>query len=97
MDRLKLVAKHLRGSSGYKVCRRNEIRALMKKYSTLALFITINPADVYHPLLGVLGGKEVVEWQAMDRHQRAVFVARHPGPAAQFFDAMIKAFLDIIV
>ena len=97
LDRLKLVAKHLRGSSGYKVCRRNEIRALMKKYSTPALFMTINPADVYHPLLGVLGGKEVVEWQAMDRHQRAVFVARHPGPAAQFFDAMIKAFLNIIV
>ena len=97
LDRLKLVAKHLRGSSGYKVCRRNEIRALMKKFSTPALFITINPADVYHLLLGVLGGRELAEWQSMDRHQKAVFVARNPGPAAQFFDAMIKAFLDIIV
>lgn len=97
LNRLKLVAKELKGSSGYKLCRRNEIRALMKKYSTPALFITINPADLYHPLLGVLGGKKVEEWRAMDRHERAVFVARHPGPAAQFFDVMMKAFLDIII
>jgi hypothetical protein len=97
LDRLKLVAKELKGSSGYKLCRRNEIRALMKKYSTPALFVTINPADTYHPLLGVLGGKTVEEWRSMDRHQRAVFVAQHPGPAAQFFDEMMKGFLDIIV
>jgi hypothetical protein len=59
--------------------------------------VTINPADTYHPLLGVLGGKTVEEWRSMDRHQRAVFVAQHPGPAAQFFDEMMKGFLDIIV
>ena len=44
-----------------------------------------------------MGGKEVNEWWSMDRHQRAVFVARNPGPATQFFDMMIKNVLDIIV
>ena len=97
LDRLKLVAKDLKGSSGYKLCRRNEIRALMKKYSTPALFVTINPADLYHPLLGVIAGKTADEWRSMDLHARAVFVARHPGPAAQFFDVMMKSFIDIIL
>lgn len=69
LNKIKLVAKELKGSSGYKLCRRNEIRALMKKYSTPALFVTINPADVYHPLLGVMGGKEAEEWRAMSRHE----------------------------
>lgn len=57
LNKVKLIAKDLKGSSGYKLCRRNDIRALTKKYSTPALFITINPADIYHPLLGVMGGK----------------------------------------
>lgn len=33
----------------------------------------------------------------MDRHQQAVFVARNPGPAAQFFDTMLNAFIEKIV
>ncbi|KAJ7142798.1 hypothetical protein C8R44DRAFT_827591 [Mycena epipterygia] len=37
LGRLKLLAKDLKGSSGYKQCRRNEIRALMKKMATPAL------------------------------------------------------------
>ena len=97
LNQLKLVAKELKGSSGYKLCRRNEICALLKKYSTPALFVTINPANTYHPLLGVLGGLTVDQWQQMTGHERTVFVARNPGPAAQFFDVMINAFLNIIV
>jgi len=69
----------------------------LKKYSTPPLFVTINPADTYHPLLGVLGGLTVEHWQEMTGYERTVFVARNPGPAAQFFDVMINAFLNIIV
>ncbi|KAJ7021407.1 hypothetical protein C8F04DRAFT_972934, partial [Mycena alexandri] len=56
LDKLKLMAKDLKGSSGYKQCRRNKIRAMMKKMATLALFITLNPADICDPLLGAMGG-----------------------------------------
>ncbi|KAJ7234987.1 hypothetical protein C8J57DRAFT_1531266 [Mycena rebaudengoi] len=41
LNKLKLVARDLKGSSGYKQSRRNEIRAMMKKMGTPALFITI--------------------------------------------------------
>ncbi|KAJ7902453.1 hypothetical protein B0H13DRAFT_1621378, partial [Mycena leptocephala] len=58
LNKLKLMAKDLKGSSGYKQCRRNEIRAMMKRMATPALFTTINPADICDPLLGAMGGIE---------------------------------------
>ncbi|KAJ7648174.1 hypothetical protein DFH06DRAFT_997279, partial [Mycena polygramma] len=56
LNKLKLIGKDLKGSSGYKQCRRNEIRAMMKKMSTPALFLTLNPADICDPLLAAMGG-----------------------------------------
>ncbi|KAJ7088627.1 hypothetical protein C8R44DRAFT_836058 [Mycena epipterygia] len=85
---LKLLAKDLKGSSGYKQCRRNEIRALMKKMATPALFMTLNPADILDPLLGAMGGIDPEDWAKMDGFQRKLFVAKNPAPAAQFFDEM---------
>jgi hypothetical protein len=87
----------LKGSSGYKLCRRNEICTLLKKYSTPNLFLTINPADTFHPLIGALGGKTAEEWREMNHHEQTVFVAQHTGPAAQFFDIMMKSFINIIL
>jgi hypothetical protein len=34
MNKLKLIAKEVKGSCGYEQCRRNEICALMNPYST---------------------------------------------------------------
>lgn len=97
LNKLRLVARELKGSSGYKQCRRNEIRALMKKYSTPALFVTLNPFDTTNPLLGALGNIPPDVWRSMDGFDRGRFVAQNPATAALFFDIMITAFLDIIV
>ncbi|KAG2145268.1 hypothetical protein DEU56DRAFT_870302 [Suillus clintonianus] len=40
LRRLHASTKSLKGSAGYKLCRRNEIRSLMKRFSTPALFVT---------------------------------------------------------
>ena len=97
LARLRLIAKDLKGSSGYKQCRRNEIRALIKKYSTPALFMTLNPSDLTHPLVGKFGGVPVDVWREMSSSERARFVARNPGAAALFFDEMMSAFIDTIL
>ena len=97
LGQLKLVAKEIRGSSGYKQCRRNEIRALMNKFCTPALFITINPADIYNPMLAVMAGMDPKEWQKKSIHERACFVAQNPGPAARFFDLNIRTFIEVIL
>ncbi|EGO05025.1 hypothetical protein SERLA73DRAFT_149306 [Serpula lacrymans var. lacrymans S7.3] len=56
LTRLKMLVKGVKGSTGYKLCRYNKIWALIKEFGTPALFITINPLDINHPLVGILGG-----------------------------------------
>ncbi|KAJ6582539.1 hypothetical protein DFH09DRAFT_1245965 [Mycena vulgaris] len=69
LSKLRHMAKDLKGSSGYKQCRRNEIRAMMKKLATPALFMTLNPADIIDPLLGAMAGIPPEEWAAMTDFQ----------------------------
>ncbi|EGO18851.1 hypothetical protein SERLADRAFT_418747 [Serpula lacrymans var. lacrymans S7.9] len=97
LNRLKFVAKELKGSFGYKLCRRNKICALMKRFCTLALSVTLNPADIWNPLIAIIVGLTSSEWLQMSAFERAVFVANNPAPAALFFDSMIQSFLNIIV
>ena len=97
LNRLRLIAKDLKGSSGYKQCRQNEIRALIKKYSTPALFITLNPSDLTHLWVGLFGGISEGVWSLMDQHERAHYVACNPGAATLFFDVMMTSSIDIIL
>jgi hypothetical protein len=97
LAKIRLVAKNLKGSSGYKQCRRNEIRALMKSFSTPALFLTLNPSDLTHPLVGAFGGISPDIWRSMNNRERGQFVAKNPGAAARSFDEMMKSFIDIIL
>src|SRR5882762_3491309 len=69
----------------------------MKKFSTPALFITLNPSDVNNPLVAIMAGMDPDVWRSLDSHAQAEFIATHPAPAAQFFDYMIKGFLDIVI
>ncbi|KAJ7923717.1 hypothetical protein B0H13DRAFT_2230145 [Mycena leptocephala] len=55
-------------------CRRNEIRAMIKKLGTPALFLTLNPADIADPLLAALAGIDPEEWKKIDGFQRKVFL-----------------------
>jgi hypothetical protein len=64
---------------------------------TPALFMTINPLDIADPLVGAMGGLESEVWAKMTTFERMVFVAKNPGPAAQFFDEVMKAFIRIIL
>ncbi len=97
LNKLKVVNKDLHNSMGYKLCRRNEIRALIKQYSTPALFITINPSDYNNPLVAVLAGKSISEWQSMTDFERMAFIAKHPAVVAQFFDAIMNSFIKLVL
>ena len=94
---LSMVTKNLQGSNGYKLCRRNEIRSLMRMYGTPAFFITLNPHDLSSVLVAHYGNIPADKWRSMSSYERAVFVAAHPGAAARAFDAQVQAFLDIVV
>jgi hypothetical protein len=70
---------------------------MMKRMSTPALFMTINPADICDPLLGAIGGIDPVDWAKMSATAMNFFVARNPAAAAMFFDEVIQAFVRVIL
>ncbi|EGO04934.1 hypothetical protein SERLA73DRAFT_44124, partial [Serpula lacrymans var. lacrymans S7.3] len=71
--------------------------ALIKRFGTPALFLTLNPLDVSHPLVGTLGHLLPGVWQAMSPCEQSLFVAKNPAAASQFFHMMMSQFLKIVV
>ena len=59
MKEINIVTGNVPGSSSSRVIMRNEIRALMIEKGMPSFFITINPADVYNPLVKFLGGADI--------------------------------------
>jgi hypothetical protein len=59
MNETNLISSHVPGSAQSKLVMRNEIRALMIDNGLPSFYITINPADVYNPLVKFLAGSEI--------------------------------------
>ncbi|KAH6876927.1 hypothetical protein BKA70DRAFT_1127801 [Coprinopsis sp. MPI-PUGE-AT-0042] len=104
LAKLAPVVKKVPGSTGYKICRRNEIRALINRRGSPTLFITLNPSDIHNPLVraysgdpgagadwGVLSGHELSSWRRM------MLAADNPAACAKFFDFMIQGFINVIL
>ncbi|KAJ6495866.1 hypothetical protein DFH09DRAFT_946079, partial [Mycena vulgaris] len=51
MKEVSIINAHVPGSAMSKLVMRNEIRALMVDKGMPSFYITINPADVYNPLV----------------------------------------------
>ncbi|KAJ7710215.1 hypothetical protein B0H16DRAFT_1344227, partial [Mycena metata] len=51
MREVNLINAHVYGSPQSKLIMRNEIRALMMDKGLPSFYITINPADIYNPLV----------------------------------------------
>jgi hypothetical protein len=94
---INLTSKILRGSAGHKLCCRNEIRALIRKFSSPALFITINPHDISSNVLTSCAEIPHSVWEAMSVYEHLAFVAKHPDIAARAFDMQIHSFIDVVV
>lgn len=97
IDKLAVAAKDLKGSNGRKLAMRNHIRSMFKSCGCPALFLTLNPADVYSPLMQTLAGINLDTFSRMSAFERAKIVADNPDAAAKFFDFMITAFRDYIL
>ncbi|TFK87211.1 hypothetical protein K466DRAFT_491259, partial [Polyporus arcularius HHB13444] len=102
LNQVRMVGRDLPGTAAYKVTLRNEIRSLVNFKGTPALFITLNPSDVNHPLVRLyagenvsledaLVGEELTEWQ------RKLIAARNPVACAMFFNTMISAFINVVL
>lgn len=59
MKQVRLVTTHVPGSSSSRVAMRNEIRGLMIDHGMPSFYITINPADLFNPLVTFLAGSDI--------------------------------------
>ncbi|KAJ6545733.1 hypothetical protein B0H19DRAFT_866494, partial [Mycena capillaripes] len=51
MQEVNVITAHVEGSSQSKLVMRNQIRGLMIEKGLPSFYLTINPADVYNPLV----------------------------------------------
>ncbi|KAF8871656.1 hypothetical protein CPB84DRAFT_1692014, partial [Gymnopilus junonius] len=102
MKSITMSTHSLPGSNGYKKTMRNQIRGVICAKGCPALFITLNPSDVDHPLVKVFAGDsididDVFRGEEMDSWRRRVFAAKKPAACALFFDFMIQNFIKVIL
>ena len=102
MNQLKAVGKNVVGSDFHRRSLRHEIRSLMVKLGLPSFFITINPADLNHPLVLHFAGKKVnldapFSGPWLKKEERAVLVAKDPVAAAKFFHTLVEVWLRDIL
>ncbi|KAI9059341.1 hypothetical protein FKP32DRAFT_1580099, partial [Trametes sanguinea] len=51
MKEVQLINRDVPGSSASRIAMRNEIRALMASHGMPSFYVTINPADLYNPVV----------------------------------------------
>ena len=104
MRDIHMVNSTVMGSNSARTAMREEIRSMIVSLGALCLFITINPADLYNPLVRVLAGEDLSldSFPADSGPNRTFFnqsqfIATNPVVAAQFFDIYLNTFFSSIL
>ena len=76
----------------------NEIHGLMMEKGLPSFYVTINPADVFNPLVKFLAGSEIdidnlLPDQVPEYWEQSKLIAKNPTVAAKFFNIYMKAFI----
>ncbi|KIM73534.1 hypothetical protein PILCRDRAFT_81038, partial [Piloderma croceum F 1598] len=102
MKQVKLVTAHVPGSSTSRTIMHNKIRGLMMDRGLPSFYITINPADVFNPVVKFLAGSDIdvdnlMPDEVPDYWEQLYLVAENPAVAAHFFNVYMKAFISAIL
>ena len=102
LKQVQAVTSHVPGSASSKLVMRNEIRALMIEKGMPSFYLTINPADVYNPIVKFLAGSEIdidklTDKEVPNYRDQSILVAKNPAIAAKFFNLYMKAFISTIL
>ncbi len=102
MNQVNTVIGNVPASSASRVVMCNEIKALMIEKGMPSFFITINPADVYNPLVKFLSGADIdidalLPEQVPKYREQSILVAKNPFVAAKFFNIYMKAFVSSLL
>ena len=102
MQDVRLINSHVPGSSSARLQMRNEIRALTTYLGVPTFFITINPADIYSPILKYLALQNfdldnMSTDDIPDYWCQGMLISRNPYVAAQFFNIFMKTFIETLL
>lgn len=102
MREVKLINSKVQGTAAARLAMRNEIRGMIMQLGTPSFYITINPADIYSPILKFLAGEEIdldnILPEAVPKFwDQAVLVAKNPCLTAKFFHLIMEAFFETII
>ena len=102
MKEVKLISANIPGSAASRLTMRNEIRATIMSLGIPSFYITVNPADVYNPIVKYLSGHDIDIDNLMSHEvptywEQAKTIARNPCIAAEFFDTYVNAFFSAIL
>ncbi len=102
MNEVRAVTSHVAASTSSKLEMRNEIRGLMFDKGMPSFYVTINPADVYNPLVRFLAGDDIdvddlLPSQMKAFRQQALLVSKNPFVATKFFEVYMKTFIRTVL
>ncbi|PBK94460.1 hypothetical protein ARMGADRAFT_927511 [Armillaria gallica] len=102
MKEIRAVTSNVAGSNSSRAAMHNEIRGLMMDQNLPSFYITINPGDVYNPIVKFLSGQEIdidnmLPGDVPKYKDQSVLVARNPVITARFFNIYMKAFIQCIL
>ncbi|KAI0326525.1 hypothetical protein GY45DRAFT_1348298 [Cubamyces sp. BRFM 1775] len=74
------------------------IRGLMASKGMPSFYITINPADIYNPIVKLMASSDIdvdnlLPEEVPDPWEQAILIALNPVVAAQCFNVYMKAFI----
>ena len=96
------VTTRVQGANAARVVMRNKIRGLMIEKGMPSFYITVNPADIYNPIVKFLAGCEI-DIDAMSSDQvptfwsQSILVANNPAVCAKFFRLYMDAFVKTLL
>ena len=100
--RLAAVGRHVPGSDYVRKSLQGEMKALMVLLGQPSFFITVNPADLHHPLTLHYGGKDIDldtpflrNW--LKKSKRLELVAEDPVAVARMFNKLIEVWLETVL
>ncbi|THU85215.1 hypothetical protein K435DRAFT_685949 [Dendrothele bispora CBS 962.96] len=98
MRELNVLTASVPGSAGSRIAVRNEIRGMQMEKGLPSFYLTVNPADVYSPILKFMAGSEIdidnlLPEDVPHFHEQSILVSKNPAVSAKFFDLYINAFI----
>ncbi|CAF4098595.1 unnamed protein product, partial [Adineta steineri] len=102
LKNIRCIGGHVMGSVQKRSSLKTLIHGLIFNHGLFSIFLTINPADIHHPLTMHFAGIDfdidnILPEDLPPTYKRAEIVASHPVATAKFFNHLISSILTTLI